>query len=156
MTIVYYAVGAVVTAWISTGKSHLDWRTSLLLLPALFLAHFSYKAIAAKNRSDAGNSPLRTCLACQKKLSLFRRLDRQRFCCDEHETVYLAELDKLAVERLQSARIAAATAAQTMERLATSLEKTLQREARRTEADDSSNTEALSSTSRALVLAVNL
>lgn len=156
MVIVYYAVGALVTVWISTGKSHLDWRVSLLLLPTLFLAHFCYKAMAAKNRIDAGSSPIRTCLACQKKISLLRRLDRQRFCCDEHETVYLAELDKLAIERLQNARISASTAGPTIERLTTSVEKTLQRQDFRNEAGDFYNKEALNSGSRALVLAVNL
>lgn len=158
MVIAYYIVGAVVAAWVSTGKSHLDLTMSLLLLPSLFLAHFCYKAMAAKNRSDTGSSPIRVCLACQKKLSLFRRLDRQRFCCDEHETMYLTELDQLAIERLQNARVAAtATTTQpSLERLTTSLEIKLQREALRSDQQDFCRDGDLNSGSCELVLATNI
>lgn len=156
MMIVYYAIGAAVAAWISTGKSHLDWKLSLLVLPILFLAHFSLKAIAAKNRSNTGSSPVRVCLACQEDLSLFRRLDRQRFCCEEHETLYLAELDKLAIERLQNARCAAPSTQPSLERLATSLEVTLQRADFRQEPRDFYSEQPLNSASCGLMLATNV
>jgi len=44
------------------------------------------------------------CLACHKELSLFSRLARHRFCSEQHEQAYMAELEELALERLGCAR----------------------------------------------------
>jgi hypothetical protein len=43
------------------------------------------------------------CLVCQRGLGFFRRLTKQRFCTDEHEKQYLAELKEVALGRLRSA-----------------------------------------------------
>ncbi len=43
------------------------------------------------------------CLVCQAEVGFFRRLAHRRFCCDEHEAQYLAELKDVAVGRLRSA-----------------------------------------------------
>jgi hypothetical protein len=46
-----------------------------------------------------------TCLACLKEIGMFRRLAHHRFCCEEHESTYMAELERVAIERLHNARI---------------------------------------------------
>ena len=46
---------------------------------------------------------MKECLACHKKIGMFRRLAHQRFCCQEHEETFWAELQKLAVIRLHDA-----------------------------------------------------
>lgn len=43
------------------------------------------------------------CLVCQAGVGFFRRLAHQRFCCDEHQEQYMAELKDVAVGRLRSA-----------------------------------------------------
>jgi len=43
------------------------------------------------------------CLVCQRELGFFRKLAKRRFCTDEHEQQYLAELKEVALGRLQSA-----------------------------------------------------
>jgi hypothetical protein len=52
------------------------------------------------------SGPKPKCLACQNELGIFRSLAHRRFCCDEHEQRYLAELQKIAAARLRSARLA--------------------------------------------------
>ena len=44
-----------------------------------------------------------TCLVCQSDLGLFRRLTKNRFCTDEHEQQYMAELKEVALGRLRNA-----------------------------------------------------
>jgi hypothetical protein len=44
-----------------------------------------------------------TCLVCQRDLGFFRKLTKHRFCSDEHEQQYMAELKEVALGRLQSA-----------------------------------------------------
>jgi hypothetical protein len=44
-----------------------------------------------------------TCLVCQCNLGFFRRLTKNRFCTDEHEQQYMAELKEVALGRLRSA-----------------------------------------------------
>ena len=48
-------------------------------------------------------SKLCTCLVCHCDLGLFRRLTKNRFCSDEHEEQYLAELKEVALARLRIA-----------------------------------------------------
>lgn len=43
------------------------------------------------------------CLVCQSDLGFFRRLNKNRFCTDEHEQQYMAELKEVALGRLRSA-----------------------------------------------------
>jgi hypothetical protein len=43
------------------------------------------------------------CLVCQRELGFFRKLAKHRFCTDEHEQQYMAELKEVALGRLQSA-----------------------------------------------------
>jgi len=43
------------------------------------------------------------CLVCECDLGFFRRLSKNRFCTDEHERQYLAELKEVALGRLRSA-----------------------------------------------------
>jgi hypothetical protein len=45
------------------------------------------------------------CLACPLAIGLFRRMNKQRFCCDQHEVMYLAELKDMGVARLRTAGI---------------------------------------------------
>jgi hypothetical protein len=52
-------------------------------------------------------SPKPACLHCRNEIGVFRGLARHRFCCDEHESTYLAELEELGVRRLRNARITA-------------------------------------------------
>jgi hypothetical protein len=42
------------------------------------------------------------CLVCQRDLGFFRRLTNQRFCTDEHEEQYMAELKEVGLGRLRS------------------------------------------------------
>jgi hypothetical protein len=102
MVVAYYIVGAALAAWMTTGNGHLDWKLSLLVLPTMYLAHVCYNAIAGGTTSQS-----RACLACQSDIGLFRRLAHHRFCCDNHEAMYLAELQELAVTRLHNAIAAA-------------------------------------------------
>ena len=51
----------------------------------------------------------RECLVCRGDVGFLRRLIQHRFCCREHERMYLAELEEVAVMRLR-ARDAAAGA----------------------------------------------
>jgi hypothetical protein len=44
-----------------------------------------------------------TCLVCQSELGFFRKLAKHRFCTDEHEQQYMAELKEVALGRLQNA-----------------------------------------------------
>jgi hypothetical protein len=101
MVVGYYITGAALAAWMTAGNGHLDWRLSLLVLPIMYLAHVCYSAIAG--RTTPHN---RVCLACQSDIGLFRRLAHHRFCCDNHEAMYLAELQELAVTRLHNAIVA--------------------------------------------------
>jgi hypothetical protein len=98
MVVAYYIIGAALAAWMTTGNGHLDWRLSLLVLPTMYLAHVGYNAFAGGTTSQ---SPV--CLGCQSDLGLFRRLAQRRFCSDDHEVMYLAELQKLALTRLHVA-----------------------------------------------------
>ena len=42
------------------------------------------------------------CLVCGNDLGLLRRLVQQWFCCQEHEQMYLDELQEVAVMRLRT------------------------------------------------------
>jgi len=44
-----------------------------------------------------------TCLVCQCELGFFRRLTKNRFCTDQHEEQYMAELKEVALGRLRNA-----------------------------------------------------
>jgi len=96
MLVSYYLAGAAAAAW-ATEYRHIDAKLSLLALPLMYLAHLGCNAVARRR----GNRP--ECCECHGDIGLFRRLAQHRFCCDEHEERYLAELDKLGVARLQSA-----------------------------------------------------
>ena len=97
MVVAYYIMGAALAAWMTTGNGHLDWRLSLLVLPIMYLAHVCYNAFAG------GTSQSLVCLGCKSNLGLFRRLTSHHFCCDQHEAMYLAELQQLALTRLHNA-----------------------------------------------------
>jgi hypothetical protein len=43
------------------------------------------------------------CLVCQCDLGFLRRLTKSRFCTDEHEQQYMAELKEVALGRLRTA-----------------------------------------------------
>jgi hypothetical protein len=43
------------------------------------------------------------CLVCQCGLGFFRKLAKNRFCTDEHEQQYMAELKEVALGRLRNA-----------------------------------------------------
>jgi len=49
------------------------------------------------------------------KIGIFRRLAHHRFCSDEHESTYLAELERIAIERLHNASSAASLVCQHVE-----------------------------------------
>jgi hypothetical protein len=42
------------------------------------------------------------CLVCRNDVGFLRRLIQHRFCCREHEQMYLAELEEVAVMRLRA------------------------------------------------------
>lgn len=109
MAVAYYIFGAALAAWLTLGNRHLDWSLSLLVLASMFFAHVSYAVIASKRRSKRSGfrSHKRECLACHNDIGLVRRFSRHRFCSDVHERMYLAELEKIALTRLQNARIPA-------------------------------------------------
>jgi hypothetical protein len=44
-----------------------------------------------------------TCLVCRRDLGFFRKLTKHRFCSDEHEQQYMAELKEVALGRLRNA-----------------------------------------------------
>jgi hypothetical protein len=98
MVVAYYIMGAALAAWMTTGNGHLDWRLSLLVLPIMYLAHVCYNAFAGGTASQS-----LVCLTCQSNLGLFRRLTNDRFCCNDHEAMYLAQLQELALTRLHNA-----------------------------------------------------
>jgi len=79
----------------------LDSRVVLIALAATCLAHVCWRVIARKLRRN----PAPRCLACQTGLGLFHRLAHHRFCSEQHEQVYLTELEEIALSRLQGARI---------------------------------------------------
>ena len=117
MAAAYHIIGPALAAWFTKGNGHLDWKLSILVLPVMFLAHFCHKAIARRcgsNKSAA--SPNLACLRCRNEIGMFRRLAHHRFCCDEHESTYLAELEELAVRRLRDARITAHSWSPSVER----------------------------------------
>lgn len=101
LVVAYYITGAALAAWMTAGNGHLDWKLSLLVLPTMYLAHVCYNAIAGGTTSQN-----RGCLACHSDIGLFRRLAHHRFCCDNHEAMYLAELQELALARLHNAIVA--------------------------------------------------
>ena len=98
MVVAYYIVGAAFAAWMTSGNGHLDWRLSLLVLPIMYLVHVAYSAFAGGTTSQN-----LVCLVCQSDIGLLRRLAQRRFCCENHEATYLAELQELALTRLHSA-----------------------------------------------------
>ncbi len=102
MLVGYYLVGASAAAWVAE-HGGFDSRLGLLVLPLMYLAHLAFNAIVRKR--EGGN---RACLGCQGEIGLFRRVARHRFCSDEHEHQYFAELDELAIQRLRIARPASA------------------------------------------------
>lgn len=104
MIIAYYVMGATLAAWFSTWNGGSDWALALLVLPVMFLAHYLHGAIT--HRGTKGE-PGSKCLACHNEIGLHRRLSHQHFCSEEHERVYLAELQSLAITRLHSASAAA-------------------------------------------------
>ena len=105
MVVAYYILGAALAAWLTTGSGRLDWKLSILVLPLMYLAHLCHKAIASRCRKSAGGiAPARACLYLSgRNWSGCRRLGGHRFCSVDHENAYLAELEKLAVQRLRSA-----------------------------------------------------
>jgi len=42
------------------------------------------------------------CLVCRSDVGFLRRLIQHRFCCREHERMYLAELEEVALMRLRA------------------------------------------------------
>lgn len=87
MLVAYYVIGATLVAW---------------------LAHSCYKAIARKYKSHRfGTSPHPACAHCGNAIGIFRRLARHHFCCGDHERTYWVEMDKIGIQRLHDARIAA-------------------------------------------------
>ena len=108
MVVAYYIIGAALAAWLTTGNGHLDWKLSILVLPLIFLVHFCHKAIGGRQGNKA-------CLVCENEIGMFRKLAHDRFCCDEHERLYLAELAELAIQRLHNASLAASIASPRIE-----------------------------------------
>jgi hypothetical protein len=103
----YYVAGSTVVAWL-TARGQLDSRVGLIVLPLMCLAHACCKAVAGKHRGSGSGSRSLTqkCMACHNDIGLVRRLTHHRFCSEQHEQMYLVELQKLAVARLRSARLA--------------------------------------------------
>jgi len=97
MLVGYYLAGTTVAAWL-VEQGHVDAKLSLLVLPLMYLAHLGFNAIAGnRGRTEA-------CRCCHGDIGLFRRLACHRFCSDEHEHRYFAEMDQLGIERLRAAR----------------------------------------------------
>ena len=84
----------------------LDSRLAVMALCLLYTAHMFWRTRARKRRYAKDSNPKPKCLACRKELGLFHRLAHHRFCSEQHEHVYLAELEEIALARLQGARIA--------------------------------------------------
>lgn len=103
MLMTFYLAGSSAAASIAS-KAHLDSKLGLLAIPVMFLAQLGWKAIAGKTKRRESLAPQPHCLACQSEIKLFRRLSHKRFCSNEHEATYLAELQQIAVARLASAR----------------------------------------------------
>lgn len=101
MLVSYYLAGASAAAWVAE-HGRFDSRLALLALPMMYLAHLAFNAISRKREGGK-----HACLGCQGEIGLFRRIARHRFCSDDHEHQYFAELDELAIQRLQMARPAA-------------------------------------------------
>lgn len=95
----YYIVGAAFAVWLITGNRHVDWKLPLLVLPTMYLVHVCCAAIAATR------SPNPKCLGCENNIGLIRRIGNHRFCCDEHEQMFFAESQALAVARLKCEQI---------------------------------------------------
>lgn len=104
LMIVTYGGGMALAAW-KVSHGHPNSELALTLLPLLSVAHLCCRTISQK-RPNYGRKP--NCLACQNDLSIFRRVAHHRFCCQDHERMYMAELQKIAVARLRSARMAMA------------------------------------------------
>ncbi len=104
LMIATYGGGMALAAW-GVSHGHTNSELALTMLPVLAVAHLCCRTISRK-RPTYANLP--KCLACQNDLTVFRRVARHRFCCQEHEQMYVAELQKIAVARLRSARLAMA------------------------------------------------
>ena len=99
MIAMYCLSGGLVSA-ILAARAH-DGILLVALLPAnLYLVYLCWKLSQRKSES----SSCEQCLACQKSIGPLRRLSHHRFCCDEHQTEWLDELDEIAIERLQAGR----------------------------------------------------
>lgn len=96
MIIAYYVIGTTLAAWLMTGNS-LHWTWGLLVLPLTLLTHYLHGSIAQRRAIPGYTS---RCLACRTRIGLFRRFSHQRFCSEEHEQLYLSELQTLAITRL--------------------------------------------------------
>lgn len=107
MIVAYYIFGAALDAWLTLGRRHLDWSLSILVLPSMFFVHVCYKMFWGKWKGNVSHFRSHTsyCLACHNDIGLVRRFSRRRFCSSEHEQMYLAELEKIGLTRLQNARV---------------------------------------------------
>jgi hypothetical protein len=107
MVVAYYIFGAALAAGLTLGNRHLDWSLSVLVLPSMFFVHVCYKLFWAKRKGNVSHFRSHTpyCLACHNDIGRVRRFSRRRFCSNEHEQMYLAELEKIELARLQNARV---------------------------------------------------
>lgn len=105
MVMIYGGCGVAAAARMSSHAT-LGFKLTVLALVLLCSAHLSWRAAARKRRLKNFDTPKPKCLACQKELGAFHRLARHRFCSEQHEKIYLTELETLAMARLGSARAA--------------------------------------------------
>jgi len=93
---------AVATVTRMNAHGLVDSRLALIAVSVICGVHVCWKVFAERLRTN----PAPKCLACQTELGVFHRFAHHRFCSEQHEQVYLAELEEVALARLQGARLA--------------------------------------------------
>jgi hypothetical protein len=96
----YYLGGGTTAAVVAAGMN-LGILFVGFALAVLYLGHLWWTMLQAKRRLRGA----RACLLCQKEIN--RRGADCPFCCEEHQSRWLYELDEIAVRRLQAARYGA-------------------------------------------------
>jgi len=97
LLITTYYLGGAVAATVGAAVMHLGILFVVFVLAVLYLGHLWWTMLWAKHPMGP-----RACLLCQQQMNS-RRADRP-FCCAEHQSRWLCELDEIAVRRLQAAR----------------------------------------------------
>jgi hypothetical protein len=97
LLITTYYLGGGLAATVGAAAMNLGILFVGFVLAVLYLGHLWWTMLWAKRPKGPG-----ACLFCQKEMN--RGGADRPFCCEEHQSLWLCELDEIAVRRLQAAR----------------------------------------------------